>query len=282
MRFYQATRFLFPRNFQFRMFSICFGAVHLPIIVFCVSELALARWDWRLFAALLVATLVGTVTSIVALRGLLAPVAHATDLLQSLQRGEPVPPVPTGGDDLVGALLASVARASAETHARVERLADAAEKDVLTGLRNRRGFMDAIAPVLRDDRNSVVAVLDLDHFKAVNDRHGHDEGDRVLVEFAKRLQTELRRSDLPARWGGEEFAILLPDTALDEATEIVERLRASLHRDEIGHRGGDALTFSCGLAVVRDYASLKSAMLRADSALYDAKRSGRDRVRSVA
>ncbi|MGY2736367.1 GGDEF domain-containing protein [Sphingomonas sp. UYP23] len=202
MRFYQATLFLFPRNFQFRMFSICFGAVHLPIIVFCIAELALARWDWRLFTALLVATLVGTVSAIAALRGLLAPVAHATSLLQSLQRGEPVSTVPSGGDDLVGALLASVARASAETHKRVARLAEAAEKDLLTGLRNRRGFMDAIAPLLRPDRNSVVAVLDLDHFKAVNDRYGHDEGDRVLVEFARRLQTELRRSDLPARWGG--------------------------------------------------------------------------------
>lgn len=282
MRFYQATRFVFPRNYQLRMFSICFGAVHLPIVAFCVAELALARWDWRLFAALLVATLVGTVSAIAALSGLLAPISHATGLLQSLQRGEPVPPVPTGGEDLVGALLASVARASTETRARVERLAEAAEKDVLTGLRNRRGFMDAIAPLLREDRNSVVAMLDLDRFKAINDRHGHDEGDRVLIAFANRLQTALRRSDMPARWGGEEFAILLPDTALDEATEIVERLRASLHRDGIGRRGDDAVTFSCGLAIVRDYASLASAMRRADRALYAAKHAGRDRVNSVA
>ncbi|WP_010186506.1 GGDEF domain-containing protein [Sphingomonas sp. PAMC 26605] len=280
MRFYQATRFLFPRNYQLRIFSICFGAVHLPIVVFCLTELALARWDWRLFVPLLVATLVGTGSAIGALRGLLAPVSHATGLLQALQRGEPVPPVPTGGEDLVGDLLTSVARASAETRARVERLADAAEKDVLTGLRNRRGFMDAIAPLLREDRNSVVAMLDLDHFKAINDRHGHDEGDRVLIAFANRLRTEMRRSDLPARWGGEEFAVLLPDATLDEATEIVERLRASLHRDQIGRLGGAALTFSCGLAIVRDYASLAPAMRRADQALYAAKHAGRDRVSS--
>ena len=184
-----------------------------------------------MFLALLTATLIGTVAAISALSGLLAPIAYATSLLRSIQRGEPVPSIPTGGRDLVGTLLTEVARASAETRARAERLTDAARKDSLTGLRNRRGFLDAVEPVLGVGKNSVVAMIDLDHFKDINDRYGHDEGDRVLIEFARRLGAELRRSDLPARWGGEEFAVLFPDTDLDEATEVIARLRASPSRD---------------------------------------------------
>ncbi|MEG3085956.1 GGDEF domain-containing protein [Sphingomonas sp. PB4P5] len=282
MRFYEATRFLFPRSYQLRIFAVCFGATHLPLIAFCAAQLMFQRWDWPLFGALLMATLIGTAAAIWALSALLAPIAHATTLLTRLQRGERVVPVTTGGKDLVGALLAGVARASAETAARIELLADAAEKDLLTGLRNRRGFMDAITPLLRDDRTSVIAMLDLDHFKSINDRFGHDEGDRVLSAFALRLEAGLRMSDLAARWGGEEFAILLPDTDLDEATEIVDRLRLSLHADNITRAGSEPLTFSCGLAAVRDYRSLSAAMRKADTALYEAKHSGRDRVRSLA
>ena len=278
MRFYQATNFLFPKNFELRVFSICFATVHLPIIVFCATELVAGRWDWVMFLALLTATLIGTVAAISALSGLLAPIDYATSLLRSIQRGEPVPSVPTGGRDLVGTLLTEVARASAETRARAERLTDAARKDSLTGLRNRRGFLDAVEPVLGVGKNSVVAMIDLDHFKDINDRYGHDEGDRVLIEFARRLGAELRRSDLPARWGGEEFAVLFPDTDLDEATEVIERLRASLSRDGIARRRADAVTFSCGLAVVRGFGSLGQAMRKADTALYTAKGAGRDQV----
>jgi diguanylate cyclase (GGDEF)-like protein len=161
-------------------------------------------------------------------------------------------------------------------------MADAAERDMLTGLRNRRGFMDAIVPLLKEDRNSVVALIDLDHFKGINDRFGHDEGDRVLRAFGARLESGLRRSDLAARWGGEEFAVLLPDTDLDEAKEIVDRLRVTLNAEGFGALPNGPVTFSCGLAIARNYASLSGAMRKADTALYEAKRAGRDRVKSLA
>jgi diguanylate cyclase (GGDEF)-like protein len=278
MRFYASTRFLFPRSFQLRVFTVCFGAVHLPLIAFCVTQMIVNAWDWRLFLSLLGATLVGTAAGIAGLSALLAPIAHATSLLRAVQRGEPIGPVPSGGEDLVGALLAGVSDAAAETAARIDRLAEAAERDVLTGLRNRRGFMDAIVPLLNDDRSSVVGMIDLDHFKGINDRFGHREGDRVLRAFGERLERGLRRTDLAARWGGEEFAILLPDTDLDEANKIVNRLRVTLNGEGFGVSPNGPVTFSCGLAIVRNYASLTGAMHKADVALYDAKRAGRDRV----
>ncbi|SDA14139.1 diguanylate cyclase (GGDEF) domain-containing protein [Sphingomonas sp. NFR15] len=278
MRFYDATRFLFPRNFHLRLFTLCFGAVHLPLIAFCITEAVVRQWDWRLFVPLLAATITGTAAAIGAIWALLAPVAHATTLLRMLQRGQRIAEVPEGGPDLVGELLRGVAHAAAETSARIERLADAAEKDMLTGLRNRRGFLDAVAPLLHRERTAVVAMLDLDHFKAINDRFGHDAGDEVLREFAHRLGGALRRSDLSARWGGEEFAVLLPDTGLDTAREIIERLRAGLRANPIAAGTGHALTFSCGMAVARDYATLAKAMGDADDALYGAKHAGRNRT----
>lgn len=282
MRFYHATRFLFPRSFQLRVFTVCFGAVHLPLLAFCVMQMIEQSWDWRLFVPLLGATLIGTAGGIAGLSALLAPITHATILLRSVQRGEPIQPIPVGGEDLVGALLTGVSNAASETAARMRRLADAAERDMLTGLRNRRGFMDAVVPLLKDDRNSVVGMIDLDHFKGINDRFGHHEGDTVLRAFAARLESGLRRSDLAARWGGEEFAVLLPDTDLDEAKEIVDRLRVTLNTEGFGVSSDGPVTFSCGLAIARNYASLSRAMRKADTALYEAKRAGRDRVKSLA
>lgn len=278
MRFYQATRFLFPRNYQLRVFAICFCAVHLPLIAFCVVQPLVHAWHWGVFAAILLATLAGTGGAIAALSALLSPITHATRMLRHIQSGIPIEDVPDGGDDLVGELLSGVARAAEETAARIDRLSDAAETDILTGLRNRRGFLDAIAPMLRADRPSVMAMIDLDHFKAINDRSGHDEGDRVLRAFARRLQDSVRRCDIAARWGGEEFAVLLPGIGIDAARDIVERLRQSLHQRGIGRQSGEPVTFSCGLAVATDYAALGTAIRDADAALYEAKRAGRDRV----
>ncbi|NIJ39340.1 putative signal transduction protein with EAL and GGDEF domain [Sphingopyxis panaciterrae] len=209
MRFYEATRFLFPRHYERRILAICFAAVHLPLIG-CVILLSWrSAWDPSLFGVLLAATLLGTIGAIFAVSELLMPIRRATVMLQTVQRGGRVGPVPVGGDDLVGQLLHGVAQAVSETARRIEQLKDAAERDLLTGLRNRRGFLDAVAPLLAaDTKSSTIALLDLDHFKAVNDDHGHDRGDQLLTHFADKLTAALGRSDVAARWGGEEFIVL--------------------------------------------------------------------------
>lgn len=247
-----------------------------------MTQIVAQAWNWRLFLPLLGATLIGTAGSIAALPALLAPTTHATALLGSVQRGEPIQSVPLGGEDLVGALLTGVSNAAAETSARIDRLADAAERDMLTGLFNRRGFMDAVVLLLTDNRHSVVAMIDLDHFKSINDRFGHHEGGRILRAFGARLESSLRRSDLASRWGAEEFAVLLPNTDLDEAKEFVDRFRITLNAEGFSASPDGAVTFSCGLAIARNYASLSEAMRKADTALYEAKRAGRDRIMSLA
>jgi diguanylate cyclase (GGDEF)-like protein len=277
MRFYTATRFLFPRNFHLRIFAICFLAVHLPLVTFIATQAVRHEWQWHVFVPLLGATLVGTLVAIFALAALLAPVGMAAKMLQSIQRGEMVELVPVGGRDLVGQLLDSVGLAATATATRISQLRDAAERDPLTGLRNRRGFLDA-ASHLRDGTRATLALFDIDHFKRVNDLFGHDEGDLVLQEFAHRLTEAMRRSDLVARWGGEEFAVLIPGMGPRDAAALVERLRLALHADPIGPDPQVPVTFSCGLAFVKGPEHIAKAMQLADKALYVAKRDGRDRL----
>jgi diguanylate cyclase (GGDEF)-like protein len=177
---------------------------------------------------------------------------------------------------LLGILLL---RALMERDAALDRLARQAVTDPLTGLRNRRGFMAEAATALarceRAGQEAAVIMIDLDRFKSINDVHGHAAGDAVLRAAAAAVRAELRAGDLPGRLGGEEFALLLPDADLDAARATAERLRAALTA-AVPHPGGARVTASFGVAPVRH--GLEVALGVADSALYQAKLGGRDRV----
>lgn len=163
--------------------------------------------------------------------------------------------------------------------------ATAQNRDALTGLQNRHGFLDSSERVLGKGSNSVIALVDIDHFQSINDRFGTAAGDALLRAVGHRLERGLRRSDLAARWSGKEFAVLLPDTQLDEARLVMERLRASVALDPLlgPESTGNAwpVTFSCGLAPVRDFAHFGEATHRAHAALDAAKNGGRNRVRTA-
>lgn len=149
--------------------------------------------------------------------------------------------------------------------------------DPLTGLLNRRGWDATVGRVLADRRRSgddlAVALLDFDHFKAFNDEHGHLAGDEALRSFGEALSATRRAQDVVARWGGEEFAVLLPGSDAEGARTALERLRRCVP---------PGLTCSAGYTLVVGGESLEDAMQRADDALYAAKDAGRDRVRYAA
>jgi diguanylate cyclase (GGDEF)-like protein len=275
MRFYQVTRFVFPRSFELRLLTVCFLAVHLPLIA-CLIFSAVT-WDWQFgtLAILLVATLVGTVVGVAAIHALLKPLGEATEMLRAIQRGDRVEHVPAGGEDLVGRLLRGVTQAANDVADRSEELIIVAEHDPLTKVLNRRGFMRAAERALVDDRPAVLALIDLDHFKAINDHLGHAAGDELLHTFAQRVRDTVRSSDICARWGGEEFAVLLPGATLAQARDAMNRLRTSIARYPLP---GTGLTFSCGLAATVGFADLDDTARRADKALYAAKHHGRDRI----
>jgi diguanylate cyclase (GGDEF)-like protein len=158
--------------------------------------------------------------------------------------------------------------------------------DELTALSNRRHMNEVLAKEERRHgaagRATCIALLDIDFFKQINDRHGHAAGDEVLRQFAGAARAELRAGDVLARWGGEEFLLMLPDTVEREARAVVERIRArvgALRVDGVSEER--RVSFSAGLTARRDDEALADTVNRADKALYQAKASGRDRVVSA-
>ncbi len=161
-----------------------------------------------------------------------------------------------------------------------------AEADALTGVSTRRAFLNAMTGALERSRNggmpASVVVFDLDHFKSVNDRHGHVVGDAVLRLFADTVRAALRRGDWIGRIGGEEFALLLPETSLSAALEVADRVRAMF---EIAARSVDGLalgtTVSAGVATSSAGSTVQSLLVAADDGLYRAKAKGRNRVEAA-
>jgi diguanylate cyclase (GGDEF)-like protein len=167
----------------------------------------------------------------------------------------------------------------------MDRLRRVALHDGLTGLFNRRFLRESLpqlqAGAARRGSPLCVIMLDLDHFKRVNDTHGHLVGDQTLVAIAKALRDHSRRSDLVARYGGEEFAVLCPDTDRATGVQVAERLReavAQLGADTLGHPGPQ--TISVGVAIQSPEHELSPEQLldHADLALYRAKHGGRNRT----
>ncbi len=165
-------------------------------------------------------------------------------------------------------------------------LQDLAWHDPLTGVLNRSHFFaraaEELARARRYRRPLAVLMLDLDHFKRINDKHGHSVGDDVLKIVCGRWGVALRSVDLFARIGGEEFAILMPDSSQQAALILAERLRASVANETILADGKEIhCTVSAGIAMVhREDSSVQDALRRADAALYRAKGGGRNRVES--
>lgn len=153
-----------------------------------------------------------------------------------------------------------------------------AETDPLTGLINRRSLENKAAQLLHGERTVVAAMADLDHFKRLNDTHGHGGGDRALRSFAQLLKATLRPTDVIARYGGEEFALLLPDCSTEDAVRTLDRVRGALAA-HCARGGGPTFTVSFGVSEFpRHGADLEALLKAADSALYRAKQEGRDRV----
>jgi diguanylate cyclase (GGDEF)-like protein len=170
-----------------------------------------------------------------------------------------------------------------ELQAANARLAEASRTDALTGLLNRRGFLEMGESEIERSRRSrrpfCIVMADADHFKRVNDLHGHAAGDVALQRLANLLRTSLRGQDLVARWGGEEFVLLLPETDTHGATQVAESIRRSIALEPL--QLGDAalpVTLSFGVAEHRLERGLEATIAHADAALYRAKAEGRDRV----
>jgi diguanylate cyclase len=168
----------------------------------------------------------------------------------------------------------------------LKRAREEAVTDALTGLVNRKGFSEAmeeaISLVTRSAEIPCLLMLDIDHFKRINDNYGHLLGDKVIQFIGKTLQSSVKGKDTAARYGGEEFAVLLPETTLEGARALAENIRSTVERGRIRRMDNKesigAITVSVGVARYRDGELASEFIGRADAALYASKHGGRNRV----
>jgi len=231
------------------------------------------------------------------------PEALSCRVCGALERPSSCEPLLVGGE-VIGSVLVEhdeqlTHEADARLHASVAQAApvlanlrnlaiaqDRAATDALTGLPNRRSVDDTLRRMLAQAERAgaplSIAMLDLDHFKQINDNYGHEAGDNALAALATLLHAELRTSDFAGRNGGEEFVILLPATDRTDAITVVEQLRLKLHTLQIPGIERQ-ITASIGVATFPEDATTPEALMRlADRALYSAKQHGRDRVETTA
>jgi diguanylate cyclase (GGDEF)-like protein len=186
---------------------------------------------------------------------------------------------------LLNAVESERKRAIADLEQELRGVKDEAISDPLTGLVNRRYLWHFLPYELlraaRRENSLAVIMIDLDHFKQVNDTHGHEAGDLVLVKVAALLRKHIRDSDIACRYGGEEFVLVLPDATLEGTKRRAEGIRAAIREMTLDHQGKPltGVTASIGIAMFPDHAEDSESLMRmVDDLLYEAKNSGRDRV----
>lgn len=203
-----------------------------------------------------------------------------------LTLGNNQPDIYTQEDANTAQLFANGAAIIIENAKLYEKSQQLATWDALTSIFNRRYFYElALAEFKRSDRYKSplsIIMLDIDHFKYINDKYGHLTGDQILISFVKRVQNELRTSDVFARYGGEEFIILLPETENQQAVQVAERMRiVTAEKPFTNKKSSPYITISLGVATLDESCdNLDTLIDRSDKALYEAKQIGRNRVRS--
>lgn len=269
--------------------ALCYLAVHVPLrgavltfmpVVLLPCQFVLSPWRLRQLSligsvALLAVTLcswrlfpestdvVGELIQWLYVTGILVATAFAAEAVNKLHHN---------------ALAQSESLAQAMTQLR-----DMASHDQLTGLLNRRHMNDILDKewqrVQRTAHPTALIMMDLDHFKRVNDNFGHQAGDEVLRGFSELGQASLRGADVLSRWGGEEFLVLCPETTAEQALIAMTRLQSALRCTPlIKAHPGFLITFSAGVAMLRPGEPMANAIERSDQALYRAKHEGRDRT----
>ncbi|MEQ9258648.1 MAG: GGDEF domain-containing protein [Roseovarius sp.] len=273
MKLYLLLDRVFPRSFTAKVFFLAFMGTHVPLICL-VAYVLMANGGLAahldVLALVLGATLAGTAGTLFLLYCILSPLYRIEQSMQRFESDGQILPLPEHTRDQVGRLMQRTMRLMARVSDRLAQAQASADTDPLTGALNRRGFSRKV----EEASPGAVVHLDLDHFKAINDTHGHDAGDRLLCNLTSVLRANLRPRDVLARFGGEEFLVFLPGAGREEALEVAERLRGAVERacrveDQV-------VTASLGVSAGAD--ALGERIKRADAATYVSKEQGRNRV----
>lgn len=281
MRLYLASSLIFPRSLLVRLFAVCVCGTHLPLVAFLGWAAATGRLDVPGAAIVAGATLLGTIIAVGGVHALLAPIDAAARALNDEEQGGLRAAPGTAGVDLAARLLAALNRAAGATAQRVRSLNRETGVDPLTGVLNRRGLLQRLDMLSDQETTGALALVDMDHFKVVNDMLGHATGDRVLRDFATILSGTVRHTDFVARWGGEEFLVYFRGATEAQAQSVLMRIAERIRNEPLAHLGERPVTFSAGTTAA-SRRTLDQALRRAEAALYEAKHRGRARILSNA
>jgi diguanylate cyclase (GGDEF)-like protein len=285
-KFYELlSRLSWPKSYLGKLMLIAFLGTHVPLMGLVLYLVFVASIDLRanlpVLVVVVVATLVGTSLTLYALYALLRPVSLASKALYDYLDSGRMPSLPTKFTDQAGTLMANVQYVVKQLDKVIRSLQETATMDYLTGAYNRRvgeqQLASDLARVGRGEGTLTVAVVDLDRFKPINDRYGHQAGDTCLRHFAETCVGNIREGDWLARWGGDEFVLTLWEEEGERPANLVLNLIAtelSEHPVQLPQGDRIQLTFSAGvLRCTGREAELGvgSVLSLADEALYEAK-----------
>lgn len=261
---------IFPKSFAYKILFVAFLGTHVPLLAFTIYVLTYSgpEFDrYAIFFLILAATLFGTIVTLYAINTLLFPVFAIIKNIKAFDRNETITPLLENRSDEIGFLVKAVNKWLASATIKIEAYQDEAEKDALTGILNRRGFQRHVKMV----KYGYMMHFDIDDFKSINDKYGHEMGDEVLKSITDRIHGSLRTGDIFARIGGEEFAILAPGS-FDDINMIAERIIEKVRSAPIADL---AVTISMGVAEFSG--DIERSLKSADGATYEAKRNGKNR-----
>jgi len=227
----------------------------------------------------LVATLVGTIATIYILIGLLKPLALTSSALKSYLKDQSLPDLPASYEDEVGTLMHDVQHVIGDLQTTIQELEIISTTDSLTGAINRMCMetkLSALSSHLKSNKTITVAMIDLDKFKDINDKHGHHAGDLCLQHLVRVISKNIRSEDTLARWGGDEFLLMLTDPNIESAKKTYNRLVESLLNEAIELPNGESihLKASIGVSQCHEGYSIYDTIKQADDMLYKAKSEG--------
>jgi diguanylate cyclase (GGDEF)-like protein len=286
------SRLPLPKSYSGRILPTAFLGTSFPLLALVfylilrsITGLGATLPVWPI---VLLATLIGAAVTVYILYVLLAPVSLASRALRDYLEHGTVPGLPTDFTDDAGQLMSDVQRAVERTNqifSKLKELEELSTKDRLTGAHNRTGFDQRIAEdaarVERSGNTMMLAVLDVDWFKSINDQYGHSAGDACLKHVADVIQRNIRETDWVARWGGDEFALVLWDVEDSSAAhKTLQRITKDLSEHPVRLPQGNEmrLTVSVGACSYESGEDVRKLFVDADRALYQAKCEGRGRI----
>ena len=285
------ARLGFPKSYRGKILLVGFLGTQVPLIVLLVYLLAYLflgaqegtiRPSPYVLVPMLVAPLAGTLVALRVIGGLLVPMNLVFSSLRGYLHNRRMPELPVGFSDEAGRLMSEVQFAVEDLDATIHSLEILSGTDHLTGLLNRRTGEQRLAEDLARARRCsgelVVAVVDIDGFKSINDSYGHQAGDVCIKQVAEVMRRNTREGDWLARWGGDEFVMVLWDAAMFASAEtVLGRLNADLRRSPIRLAQGGELFLSVSVGGCRysGEEDIRELLSQADAAMYEAKREGR-------